>query len=127
MPSGALQPVAASLLMQMLYEARFARPDHLRAIAYLARKVTRWRPLQDRQLFRLARYLKGALSHRQYAWIGDDMSSLQLRLHTDADLASDPEDPVSTSGAYFALVGTNTCVPIAQRSKKADVCVEVDS
>ena len=54
---GALQPVAASLLMQMLYGARFARPDLLRAIAYLARKVTRWRPMQDHQLFRLVCYL----------------------------------------------------------------------
>ena len=65
LPSGVLQPVAASLLTQMLYSARFARPDLLRAIAYLARKITRWREMQDHQLFRSVCYLKGALSFRQ--------------------------------------------------------------
>ena len=46
-PSGVLQPVAASLLTQVLYGARFARPDLLRAVAFLARKMTRWREMQD--------------------------------------------------------------------------------
>ena len=119
-PSGALQPVAASLLMQMLYGARFARPDLLRAIAYLARKITRWRPMQDHQLFRLVCYVKATLSYRQCAWVGDDISALQLQLYTDADLASDPEDSVSTSGAYFAIVRT-----YCTKEQEADVCIEV--
>ena len=117
MPTGELQPVAASLLMQMLYGARFARPDLLRAIAYLARKIIKWRPTHDQQLFRLVCYLRSSLSYRQYARVGDTRETLVLHLFTDADLASDPEDSVSTSGAYFAAVGPCAHVPVAQRSK----------
>ena len=40
--------------------------------------------------------------------MGDDQESLALHLYTDADLASDPEDSVSTSGAYFAIAGPKT-------------------
>ena len=103
--------------MQLLYGARFARPDLLRAIAALARKVTTWRPMQDVQLHRLVCYLKSTLHHRQYAWVGDSVQDLEFHLYTDADLASDPEDSVSTSGSYFAIVGKYTHVPMAHRCK----------
>ena len=117
-PSGVLAPVAASSLMQTLYGARFARPDLLRAIAGLARKISKWRPMQDYQLHRLMCYIKSTLHFRQYAWCGDRKSDLRLHLYTDADLAGDPEDSVSTSGAYFAVVGPHAHVPLAQRCKK---------
>ena len=117
-PSGVLQPIAASVLMQMLYGARYARPDLLRAIAGLARKMTKWRPSDDIKLRRLVCYLKTTLHRRQYAWVGDAPEELRLHLYTDADLASDPEDSISTSGAYFALVGPRTHAPLAHRSKK---------
>merc|ERR1712151_1218423 len=74
--------------------------------------------MQDIQLHRLVSYLACTLHHRQYAWIGDSIEDLEFHLYTDADLASDPEDSISTSGAYFALVGPNTHVPLAHRSKK---------
>ena len=102
----------------MLYGARYARPDILRAISSLARKITKWRPMQDVQMHRLACYLKSTLSYRQYAWVGDKSEDLHLHLYTDADLASDPEDSISTSGAYFALVGPSTHVPLGHRCKK---------
>ena len=117
-PAGVLQPVASSVLTQLLYGARFARQDLLRAIAALARKVTKWRPMQDVQLHRLVSYVKSTLSHRQYARAGDSIEDLEFHLYTDADLASDPEDSVSTSGAYFAIVGKFTHVPMAHRCKK---------
>ena len=78
--------------------------------------------MQDQQLFRLVCYVRSTLSYRQYAWVGDSRADLSLHLFTDADLASDPEDSVSTSGAYFAAVARYTHVPIAQRSKK-QTCV----
>ena len=74
--------------------------------------------MQDAQLHRLVCYLKSSLSYRQYSWVGDKLEDLQLHLYTDADLASDPEDSVSTSGAYLALVGPRTHVPLAHRSKR---------
>ena len=46
-PTGVLQPIAASCLMQVLYGARFARPDLLRAVAALARKITKWTQMCD--------------------------------------------------------------------------------
>ena len=66
-------------------------------------------------MFRLVCYVKSTLTYRQYAWVGDNAADLSLHLFTDADSASDPEDSVSTSGAYFAVVGPKTHVPIAQR------------
>ena len=117
-PAGVLQPFAASVLMQMLYGARYARPDLLRAISLLARKITKWRPMQDIQLHRLTCYVKFTLSYRQYAWVGDKRESRKLHLYTDADLASDPEDSISTSGAYFALVGPKTHVLLGHRCKR---------
>ena len=65
--------------------------------------------------------MRSTLSHRQYAWIGDKADDLQLHLYTDADLASDPEDSIGTSGAYFAAVGFRTRALVAQRSKKQTV------
>ena len=84
-----MQPIAASFLVQTLYGARYARPDLLRAISLLARKMTKWRPMQDLQLHRFVCYLKSTLSHRQYAWVGDSKENLTLHLYTDADLASE--------------------------------------
>ena len=52
-PAGVLQPIAASVLMQMLYGARYARPDLLRGISLLARKMTKWRPMQDLSLIHI--------------------------------------------------------------------------
>ena len=40
------------------------------------------------------------------------------RLVGDADLASDPEDRVSTTGVYFELRGPNTRMPLMSLSKK---------
>ena len=57
--------------MQILYGARYARPDFLRAVSGLARKMTKWWPMQDLQLHRLVCYMKTTLEHKQYAWCGD--------------------------------------------------------
>ena len=52
--------------------------------------MTKWRPKRDIQLHRLVCYLKGALSYRQYAWVGDSQEDLELHLYTDAGLANLP-------------------------------------
>ena len=74
--------------------------------------------MQDLQLHLFVSYLKTTLTYRQYAWVGDSKEDLTLHLYTDADLASDPEDSVSTSGAYFALIGPRTHVPLGHRCKR---------
>ena len=44
---GALQPLAASVLMKLLYTARMARYDLLRPVCRLATYVTKWTPECD--------------------------------------------------------------------------------
>ena len=73
--------------------------------------------MQDVQLHRLICYVKSTLSHRQYAWVGDQLQDLEFHLYTDADLASDPEDSKRASGARFAIAGRYTRVPMAHRRK----------
>jgi len=58
---GELQPIAARILMKILYAARMARYDLLRPTCYLATKITKWTPRCDRGLHRLASYINCSL------------------------------------------------------------------
>ena len=44
---GRLAPIAASILMMILYGARMARLDLLRAVCHMSRFVTKWTPACD--------------------------------------------------------------------------------
>ena len=70
-PRGKLHPIAASMLMKVLYTARMARPDLLRAINRLACNITKWTMMDDIKLHRLMSYIKKSLSDRLTGWIGD--------------------------------------------------------
>ena len=48
-----LKPYAAKVLMKVLYAARYARFDLLRAVCYLAQYITKWDDACDRRLYRL--------------------------------------------------------------------------
>ena len=50
---GVLKSVASKILMKILYGARFARSDLLRAVGALACQVTKWTRLCDKKLLRL--------------------------------------------------------------------------
>ena len=50
---GELSGVAASVLMKLLYGARFARWDLLKAINLLSQRITMWNKACDRSLYRL--------------------------------------------------------------------------
>jgi hypothetical protein len=58
---GQLQPLAASMLMRLLYGARYARFDLLKAISRLASNVSYWSVDCDRRLMRLMGYVKKSL------------------------------------------------------------------
>ena len=116
--SGVLKPVASSILMKLLYGARFVRHDLLRAISYLARHVTKWLPMHDEMTHRLICYVNSTSNYRQFGWLGNKLSELRLHLYADADLASDPIDSVSTSGVFLEFQGTDTRFPISSQSKK---------
>jgi len=110
--AGALAPVASKILMKILYAARMARPDLLRATCYLATRITKWTPQCDRMLYRLVCYIHSSLDYFLHGWVGDDPQKLELCLYTDADFAGDPDNARSTSGVYLCLRGPNSFVPL---------------
>ena len=58
---GRLAPSAASIVMKILYGARFVRMDLLRIIGFLACSFTRWTSDCDRRLHRLVSYLNATV------------------------------------------------------------------
>ena len=118
---GALQAHAASVLMKVLYAARLARFDLLKAIAALASKIDKWDCACDKRLHRLMCYVNSSLSHRLKGYIGDDIKELKLGLYTDADFASCKETSRSTTGIFLTLEGPHTFFPLNAVSKKQNV------
>ena len=55
---GVLAPIAARVLMKVLFAARMARFDLLRAVQGLAARVTKWSAECDKALHRLICYIK---------------------------------------------------------------------
>ena len=104
--------------MKIMYLARFARPDLLRAVGALSTLITKWSTLCDRKLFRIIKYLNGSVAWRQIGFIGDDAADLQLGLFSDADFAGDKASLRSTTGVFLALYGIHSFFPLASQSKK---------
>ena len=100
---GKLAPVAAKIIMKVFYAARLARYDLLRAVASLARFITKWTPECDRRLERIMNYVKSTLSYRQIGWVGDDISELNLDLYADANYGT--HGGKSTSGVQLHVDG----------------------
>ena len=59
-----LHVVAARILMNIMYGARFARPDLLRAVSVLARRIAKWDEDCDKRLLRLIAYIHDTLHFR---------------------------------------------------------------
>ena len=119
---GYLQPIAAKVLMEILYAARLARFDLLRAVCHLATFVSRWTSECDRKLHRLVCYIHSSKHLRMLGWVGDKLETLQPHLFADADFAGCLASQRSTSGYHFAIRGPNTCFPISGVSKR-QTCV----
>ena len=114
---GCLAPIAANVIMKVLYGARMFRYDLLHTVNALARDVTRWCRACDKKLHRLVSYI-----HHTYDWtlvsaVGDKLSGCWLLLYTDADFAGSLRDSKSTTGLYMALVGPATFAPLGAVSK----------
>ena len=115
---GALAQSAARILMKTLWLARLSRPDLMKGISDLTRRVTKWSVADDKRLFRLMSYLKGSPNLSIVHTMGDRFEDLRLCLYTDADHASDTEHAQSTSGMILCLEGDNTFWPLSWGSKK---------
>ena len=120
--TGRLQPIAAKVLMKILYAARLCRFDLLRAVCHLATFVTKRTSECDRKLHRLVCYINSSKHLRMIGWVGDDPSALQPHLFADADFAGCTATQRSTSGYHFAIRGPNTCFPITGVTRK-QACV----
>ncbi len=117
-----LQPYAAKVLMKLLYGARLARFDLLRAINHLAGYITKWTPDCDARLHRIMCYVHTSLHYRMIGFVGDKPEQLRPHLFADADFAGCPDSQRSTSGLHLAIRGPATCFPIAGASKR-QTCV----
>ena len=116
-PEGRLKGVASRVLMKVLFAARMARYDLLRATQSLASRVTKWSPDCDSGLHRLISYINSSLDITMRGFTGDRFSECQLWLFADADFAGE-FDNKSTTGSFMALVGPNTYWLINALSKK---------
>jgi hypothetical protein len=113
---GQLQPLASSILMRLLYGARYSRFDLLKAISRLAGSVAYWSVDCDRRLMRLPSYVKGSLKKRLVGFVGNTPSEVMPHQYADADFAGDPRTLRSTSGAQIQIEGSHTRFPIIARS-----------
>ena len=118
MPRGKLAPHAASILMKLLYAARIARFDLLRAINSLARNVSKWSDRDDARLHHLMCYVNGTTGHQMIGWVGDGAAKLEIGLYADADFAGCGQTLRSTSGARLHVQGPHTRFPISGGSKR---------
>ena len=114
---GRLQPIASKVLMKVLFAARMARWDLLRATQSLASRVTKWSRDCDTALHRLICYINSSLDTYMQGFVGDRISECKLWLFCDADWAGE-HDSKSTSGCALLLVGPNTYYPLNAFSKK---------
>ena len=67
---GELQPIASRVLMKVLFAARMARFDLLRATQGLASRVTKWSPDCDKSLHRLMCYIHSTLDRTMVGFVG---------------------------------------------------------
>ena len=114
---GVLAPIAARVLMKILFAARMARYDLLRAVQGLAARVTKWSADCDRALHRLVCYIDSTIDVKLKAFIGDPLCKCRLWCFADADHAGE-YDNRSTTGCFLVLIGPNTYFPLTAFSKK---------
>ena len=117
-PDGLLGDLAMSILMKLLYAARYARHDILCAVGRLAQRIRIWSVRCDNEFHRLMGYVQATLHFRQIGWVGDVLVDIKLHLHSDADFAGCPGSKRSTTGIHLVALGPWTCFPINGQSKR---------
>ena len=110
---------AASVLMTVMFVARWARPDLLRPVGHFAGKLHEWTELCDAKLLRLMSYINCSLGDRMMGFVGDELSKLWLAGYADADFTGDRADSKSTGGGFLALVGEHSFYPLCAMCKQA--------
>ena len=90
--------------MKVLYTARLARFDLLRAAQSLASRITKWTLYCDQRLHRLMSYAHQTYDLVMTGYVGkeDTLDNMFLELSADADFAAD-EGAKSTSGVFLCF------------------------
>jgi len=104
---------AARVIMKVMYAARMARPDLIRAISFLARFLTKWSDDLDKRLHRLMSYVHHSYAYRMYAWAGADQGECSLDVYSDSDYAGCSETQCSTTGSIVFLRSNGMSIPIS--------------
>ena len=99
-----------------------ARFDLLKAVANLAKDVTKWNANCDKRFHRLICSVNSSLDLHLKGHIGDSFDKLAFSLYGDADFAGDKDSPKSTTGIFMALTGPSTFFPLNGVTKK-QTCV----
>ena len=120
-PKGRLQPVAAKVFMKILFAARMARYDLLRATQSIASRVSKWSTECDNALHRLVSYIHCSKDLKMRGFIGDKFSDCRLWLFADADWAGE-YDSHSTTGCAMILVGSGQKASQLCRFSVSSVC-----
>jgi hypothetical protein len=111
---------AASLLMKALYLARMVRMDLCFTINSLAKYVSKWNQLCDKQLAHLFSFMLNTASTKMVSIIDSrDLDNLHLEAYPDADLCGAIDSTKSTSGGILCLTGSHgTFVQLEWFSKR---------
>ena len=88
--SAVLAPLAATMLMTLLYSVRVGRYDLFKAVQALAKLITRWDAKCDRRLHRIMSYVRSTADYKMVGWIGDSPEKLTAHLFCGADFADCP-------------------------------------
>ena len=120
--AGNLKPYAAKVLMKVLYAARYARFDLLRAVCYLAQFITKWDEHCDRRLYRLMCYINSTLHYRQTGWVGDDRYEISPHLFADADFAGAPRVPNQPQEYTLSYWDPTRCSHLQDNARNKGVC-----
>ena len=100
---GQLSPVAARLVMKLMWLCRTARPDLNFAVNILAKHIN-----DDRRAARLVGCLSSSVDLAHVMIIKDPLNELNPALYCDADFAGDSMDMKSTSGFVMAIEGKSS-------------------
>ena len=95
---GQLLPVAARLVMKLMWLCRTARPDVTFAVNILAKHIAIWRAIDDRRTTCLMSYLSITVDLAHVMVVKDLLDELHVALCCDPDFAEDSKTIKPTSG-----------------------------
>ena len=113
-----MNPIAARVVLTVLYLARHNRPDTYWSVNHLARNLTKWTVADDKRLHKLVCFIHFTHDVIQFAYVGDHVADCFVVMFVDAGFAGDLQDSKSTGGSFCFLLGPQTCVPLSWTCKK---------